>query len=80
MRQRTSSKGPNVWVVRHAGRFSVKEAGLRKLLLPPVSQRVAIKVARALAKANGSELIVQGKHGRIRLRDSHGADPFPPRG
>ena len=74
------NKGPNIWVVRHEGRFSVKEAGLRTLLLPPVSQRVAIKVARALAMANGSELIVQDRQGRIRLRDSHGADPYPPRG
>jgi len=27
-----------------------------------------------------SELIVQGESGRIRLRDSHGFDPFPPKG
>ncbi|MDQ2668185.1 MAG: DUF2188 domain-containing protein [Gemmatimonadota bacterium] len=80
MLQHPNSKGPNVWVVRHGDHFSVKEAGHRKRLLPPVSQRVAIKVARALAKANGSELIVQDRHGRIRLRDSQGADPFPPRG
>ena len=73
-------RGPNIWVVRHRGRFSVKEAGRRKLLLPPVSQRVAIAVARTLAQANRSELIVQGKDGRIRLRDSHGNDPFPPKG
>ena len=80
MRKRTSSKGPNVWVVRHGAGFSVKEAGRRTFLLPPATQRVAITVARALAKANGSELIVQDRQGRIRLRDSHGSDPYPPRG
>jgi hypothetical protein len=80
MKQNPTRRGPNVWVVRHLGAFSVKEAGHRKLLLPPVSQRAAIALARKLAEANRSELIVQGKDGRIRLRDSHGNDPFPPRG
>lgn len=37
-------------------------------------------ICRLIARANGSELIVQGTTGRIRTRDSHGADRFPPRG
>lgn len=72
--------GPNVWVVRRGDRFSVKEEGTRAYLIPPVRQRVAIVVARAVARANRSELIIQGRSGRIRRRDSHGFDPFPPRG
>jgi len=61
------------------GGFSVKEEG-RGTLVPPVSQRTAVRIARLIAQANKSELIVQSRSGRIRLRDSHGADPFPPRG
>jgi hypothetical protein len=49
-------------------------------LVPPVPQHVAITIARLIARANKSELIVQSRCGRIRLRDSHGADPFPKRG
>ena len=77
---RSRKLGPNVWVVRHAGQFSIREEGSRALLLPPVQQRTAVKIARLIARANRSELIVQDRLGRIRFRDSHGSDPFPPRG
>jgi hypothetical protein len=72
--------GPNVWVVRHGTKFSIKEESGSEYLIPQVSQRVAIDIARLIARANRSELIVQGDDGRIRIRDSHGADPFPPKG
>ncbi len=73
-------KGPNIWVVSRHGRYSVRVEGHPGDLIPPRNQRLAISIARAIARANGSELIVQGRDGRIRARDSHGADPFPPRG
>lgn len=75
-----TKRGPNIWVVHRHGRFSIKEEGKRTYLIPPLSQKVAIVIARLIARANGSELIVQGTQGRIRTRDSHGADPFPPKG
>ena len=49
-------------------------------LVPPVTQRLAIHIARWISRANRSELIVQNRRGQIRARDSHGADHFPPRG
>ncbi len=73
-------RGPNIWVVPHRGMFSIKQERSVHFLIPPSSQELAITIARQLARANGSELIVQGEGGRIRLRDSHGSDPFPPRG
>jgi hypothetical protein len=72
--------GPNVWVIHYRGRYSVKEAGSPGYLVPPVPQRIAIAIARLIARANRSELIIQGERGRIRARDSHGADPHPPKG
>jgi hypothetical protein len=48
--------------------------------VPPIPRRIAVAIARLIARANGSELIVQGANGRITARDSHGADSFPPRG
>jgi hypothetical protein len=72
--------GPNVWVVRNGPKFSIKEEGSREALVPPTSQREAIRIARILATTNCSELIIQGRNGRIRARDSHGFDSFPPRG
>ena len=73
-------RGPNVWVIHYRGRFSVKEERSPGYLTPAIPQRMAIAIARLIARANGSELIVQGERGRIRARDSHGADSFPPKG
>jgi hypothetical protein len=80
-RQHTKRKlGPNVWVVRRGDGFSVREERMPEPLVPPITQRAAIAIARLVARANRSELIVQRPNGRIRFRDSHGNDPFPPRG
>jgi hypothetical protein len=72
--------GPNVWVVRRGTGFSIKEEGFSLYLVPPIAQRLAIRIARLIARANNSELIVQSRAGRIRARDSHGPDAFPPKG
>jgi hypothetical protein len=80
MAQQERKRGPNVWVVHWRGRFSVREEGRRIHLVPPIPQRLAISIARFIARANKSELIIQGEKGRIRARDSHGNDPFPPKG
>ena len=83
MKKRGATKrkqGPNVWVIRYRGRYSVKEERSACRLTPAVPQRVAIAIARLVARANRSELIIQGEDGRIRARDSHGADPYPPKG
>lgn len=72
--------GPNVWVVREGRQFSIKEEGIRRPIIAPASQKKAVRLARLLARANRSELIIQGRNGRIRSRDSHGFDPFPPKG
>jgi hypothetical protein len=75
-----TKRGPNIWVVRRRAGFSIKEEGSRRYLIPPLPQRLATIIARLIARVNRSELIVQGEDGRIRARDSHGADPHPPKG
>jgi hypothetical protein len=40
----------------------------------------AVSIARAQAKREGAELVVKTSDGRIESKDSHGRDPFPPRG
>ena len=72
--------GPNVWVVRRGAKYTIKEERRRSPIIEAASQRTAIRIARLIAKANRSELIIQGKTGRIRAKDSHGFDDFPPRG
>ena len=77
---RRHTHGPNVWVVRRGDGYSITEERTGIFLVPPVTQAVAMTVGRAIARANRSELIVQGRDGRIVQRDSHGFDRFPPRG
>nr|WP_317049978.1 DUF2188 domain-containing protein [Clostridium neonatale] len=36
--------------------------------------------AREIAQNQKSEVIVHGRNGRIRQKNSYGNDPFPPRG
>jgi hypothetical protein len=55
-----AKRGPNVWVIRYRGKYSVKEERRPGYLVPPVPQRIAVGVGRLLARINGSELIIQG--------------------
>lgn len=75
-----TTHGPIVWVVRHGAGFSITEERTGLHLVPPIPQRMAITIARLIARANKSELIVQGRTGRIRFRDSHGSDPTRSKG
>ena len=44
------------------------------------TQKEAINIAREIARNQKSELIIHGRNGRIREKDSYGNDNFPPRG
>jgi hypothetical protein len=71
---------PNIWVVTRRDGFAVRMEGERVALMGALTQRSAVRIARVIAREFGTELLVQGEHGQIRFRDSHGNDPFPPRG
>ncbi|HWP91683.1 MAG TPA: DUF2188 domain-containing protein [Thermodesulfobacteriota bacterium] len=43
------------------------------------TQREAIERGRKLAIDNQSELVIHGRNGKIRDKDSYGNDPFPPK-
>ncbi len=43
------------------------------------TQAEAIKVAKVMAKNQESELVIHGKDGKIRDKDSFGNDPNPPK-
>ena len=44
------------------------------------TKREAIDAARVVSRNQGTELFIHGLDGRIQRKDSHGNDPFPPRG
>lgn len=70
----------NQHVVPHAGGWAVKpERGDRASSVHP-TQQDAIDRGREVARNQGTELLIHGRDGRIRERDSHGHDPYPPKG
>jgi hypothetical protein len=70
----------NQHVVPHQGGWAVRGAGNSRATSVHGTQAAAIDAARGIARNQGSELLIHGRNGQIRERDSYGGDPFPPRG
>lgn len=69
-------RAPSVWVSPASGRgWHTKTAGDSKSISPHPTQKKAIAEGKARAKELGAELIIQGRDGRIREKDSFGHDP-----
>jgi hypothetical protein len=75
------SKRGNQHVVPHHGKWAVKGAGNSRATKVHDTQQEAIDTAREIARNQGGELLIHGRNGQIRERDSVGNnDPYPPRG
>lgn len=70
----------NQHVVPYAGGWAVRGAGSRRTTGVFETQQEAISRAREISRNQGSELLIHGRNGQIRKRDSHGHDPNPPKG
>ena len=70
----------NQHIVPHDNGWAVRGAGSQRATSVHRTQREAIDNGRQIACNQGTELFVHGRNGQIRERDSHGNDPFPPRG
>jgi hypothetical protein len=70
----------NQHVVPHNGEWAVRGAGTSRVTSVHETQREAIDRAREISRNQGTELLIHGHNGQIRERDSHGHDPFPPKG
>ncbi len=70
----------NQHVVPHSDGWAVKAEGASKASSVHQTQKEAIDRGREVSRNQGSELLIHGKDGRIRERDSHGNDPHPPQG
>ena len=69
----------NQHVVPNGNNWQVKAEKATKATKNFNTQREAIDYARDIAKNQKSELVIHGKDGRIRDKDSYGNDPCPPR-
>lgn len=61
------------------GKWGVRGAGNERFTHITDTQSEAIELGKEIAKNQESELLIHGRDGRIRSKDSYGNDPCPPR-
>ncbi len=62
------------------GGWQVKGAGNERATSRHDTQKEAIQAATTIAKNQQSEVVIHRPNGQIRDKNSHGNDPYPPRG
>ncbi|MFT7292888.1 MAG: hypothetical protein ACI87Q_000734 [Pseudohongiellaceae bacterium] len=67
-------------VVPHQEGWAVKGAGNQRATSVHGTQQQAIDAGREIARNQQTELVIHRRDGSIRDKDSHGNDPFPPKG
>lgn len=73
--------GKNQHVVPNPnGGWNVKGEKNQKATVHTDNKKDAEKIARKISQNQESELFIHGKDGKIQARDSHGHDPYPPKG
>ena len=73
--------GKNQHVTKHpAGGWQVKGAGNSRATKRTATQAEAQAVARSIAINQKSEVLIHGRNGQIRAKDSYSNDPHPPKG
>ena len=70
----------NQYVVPRKDGWAVKAEGSPKATKVFDTQQEAIAWGREVARNHQSELLIQGRDGRIRKKHSYGQDPYPPPG
>lgn len=67
-------------VVKHPDGWANKKGGAERATSVHPTKREAEKSAREQSRKEGSELVIHGQDGKIQRKDSHGNDPYPPKG
>ncbi len=70
----------NQHIVPHENGWAARGAGAQRATSVHTTQQQAIDAGRSVSRNQGSELLIHGRNGQIRARDSHGNDPYPPKG
>lgn len=73
------SAGKNLHVVPHTEGWVIRSEGSTRASSLHGTQREAIETARALAEKNAITLVIHGRDGRVKSRDSYNRDPMPAR-
>lgn len=70
----------NQHVIPHGDGWAVRGEGNSRVTSTHRTQLEATSAGRQIASNQGAELVIHGRDGRIRDKDSHGRDPYPPKG
>jgi len=70
----------NIHVVPKDDKWAVERENSQRASYLAETQKEAIELARELAINSKVELLIHGKDGKIRERNSYGNDPYPPKG
>lgn len=73
------SKGKNQHVVIYGSNWAVRGEGNSKVTSIHKTQSAAITEARNIGINQRSEVVIHGRDGKIRDKDSYGNDPHPPK-
>lgn len=60
--------------------WSVKTENSERAYRNVDTQKEAIEIGKTVAQNNSSELIIHGRDGKIREKNSYGNDSYPPKG
>ncbi len=74
------SMGKSQHVVPAERGWGVRGEGNTRLTSVHPTQAAAEAAARDIAQRERSEVLIHGRNGRIRARNSYGHDPHPPKG
>jgi len=78
-----AKKGPeshHVTPNRERGGWDVKRGGASRASGHFDTKKNAVDAGRDISRNQGTELRIHNRDGKISQSDSHGNDPFPPRG
>ncbi|RHA11736.1 DUF2188 domain-containing protein [Megasphaera sp. AM44-1BH] len=71
---------PNQHVVPRGTKWAVKGEGNSRATILTNTKQEAIDKAREISKNQRTELVIHNRDGKISQKDSHGNDPYPPKG
>jgi len=60
--------------------WDIKRSGHKKSIRHYDKKEDAVSDARAISDNQNTELVIHKKDGKIQKKDSHGNDPYPPKG
>lgn len=75
-----SKKSTHVVSNSKDGGWDIKQSGAQRSSGHFDTKQEAVNRAREISQNQKTELVIHNKDGKIARKDSHGNDPFPPKG